>query len=303
MFEWIAAQLERRNRYPKFFAMLARVPLPLAALLCQAAGSLLYVMERDTRASVVRNMRELMPGRSRLGCHLAALRYFQNAAFIMYELLVLTDRLVHDRNRRFHMEGEEHLRKALEVGAGKGVILYTPHMGNFFHYYWVLSQSYRMFTVGTQSAPELKPLYDLFERLGCRGFDYDTTPPLRMLRTFRKEIEQGGTLFMMGDFYRPSFPQIRWFNRKTRLPGGTAALASEMGVPVIPFRGIRVSGFRHVLRFGAPMIIARSEYDADKQLHTEKLAATLQQLVLEAPEHWLYWFNADTRWEQDQEEG
>jgi KDO2-lipid IV(A) lauroyltransferase len=108
-------------------------------------------------------------------------------------------------------------------------------------------------TVVTAQSKELRPIYMRFQKWGCMGLDYDATPPLGLMRTLRNHLLQNGVVFLLGDFFRPQFPQATMFQRITRSPGGAAALALELQVPVIPFFGHRTRGFRHRLVFHQPM--------------------------------------------------
>ncbi|MBM7843107.1 lauroyl/myristoyl acyltransferase [Herpetosiphon giganteus] len=67
--------------------------------------------------------------RTRIG-----LRYLQHMLLLLYEVLIGIERL---NCEHVLLEGTEHIEVAL--AQGRGVILYTPHQGNFFYSYWRLA--------------------------------------------------------------------------------------------------------------------------------------------------------------------
>ncbi|WP_051330923.1 hypothetical protein [Aneurinibacillus terranovensis] len=137
----------------------------------------------------------------------------------------------------------------------------------------------------------------MFERMGCAGLDYDTVPPIQLLRTSRRHLGANGVIVLLGDFWRPSFPMARFFDRNTRSPAGTAILAIEQQVPVVPFYGYRTRGFEHRIKFERPMFLYENFDSNERTEATNALNAVLEKIVVEKPAQWFYWFNADERWE------
>jgi lauroyl/myristoyl acyltransferase len=277
----------RRFRY-----WLSLVPRPCVLLFSVLLSWTLSVAAKDFCRRVERNMGELLSAAPSVSKQRR--NYLFQVCMTLYELLVDSERLTGSESWRFQTAGEHHLQKALALG--RGAILYAPHVGNFFFYYWFLSQKYPCLTVVTAKSAELRPLYLQFQRMGCQGLDYDETPPIALLKTLRRHLAQNGVVFLMGDFWRPEFPPAWLFGRSTRLPQGAATLALEGKVPVVPFYGHRVSGFRHRLVFAPPFYF----YERYKREQTseamEQLERFLEDVVRKVPEQWLYWFNAHERW-------
>ncbi|MBO8164983.1 MAG: lysophospholipid acyltransferase family protein [Brevibacillus sp.] len=297
MYDWIGRITKLIERKPSLAGWVGVVPRPVmfgAASLC---GWLLWKKERQLRAKVLANMRDLLPSRSDTELNAACRDYFRNFLIVLYEIILDSGRLHLSEHWRFRVEGERYLQEALEEG--KGAVVFAPHVGNFFYYYWYLSRRYSCLTVVTAGSPELRPLYLLFQRMGCRGLDYDATPPIELMRTLRKHLRQNGVVFLLGDFWRPIFPKAKLFDRITRSPSGTTALALEQQVPVVPFYGYREQGFRHRLVFG-PVIHLHEEFRPDQRKEaTSRLNRLIEEAVRSVPSQWLYWFNAESRWEDD----
>jgi KDO2-lipid IV(A) lauroyltransferase len=259
-----------------------------------------WLAGRKLQRKVLQNLEDLLPDRSGKNRKAYRLRFFQNLAITMYEILLDSYRLKGSESWRFRSKGEEHLEEALRLG--RGAIVYTPHAGNFFYYYWYLCRKYSCLTIATAGSPELRPLYLHFQGMGCPGLDYDQTPPLELLRKLRKHLAGNGVVFILGDFWRPSFPLSRFFGKTTRTPEGAASMAIEQQVPLIPFYGRRARGFTHELTFEQPLHLYASFSKEQRADATLLLNRFMERVIREYPEQWFYWFNAEERWENERAE-
>ncbi|WP_010494133.1 lysophospholipid acyltransferase family protein [Paenibacillus elgii] len=299
MYEWIAKVTADRQACERWARWCGLLPRSVMATLCRMAALLLYSCAASgLRRKVQGNMKELLPERSAQQIRKAGFRYTENVIFALYEILLESHRLSGSEKWRFRTEGEAYLEEALRLG--RGAIVYTPHAGNFFYYYWYLCQKYSCLTVATGGSSELRPLYLKFLDMGCPGLDYDSTPPLELLRKLRKHLQAGGVVFLLGDFWRPTFPPARFFGRMTRTPEGASTLSIEQGVPIIPFSGWRERGWVHRMRFEAPLYLSSSFTKATRAEATNVLNRFMERVIRERPEQWFYWFNAEERWETEQ---
>ncbi|MZP30726.1 lipid A biosynthesis acyltransferase [Heliobacterium undosum] len=312
MYEWIGKITADAGRLDVIGRWAACLPRPVALAACQMLGRALYDRAGSVRERVKANMGELLgelqghprgeswgesqgeSGESRLEA--CCREYFLHGALGLYEVLVAFSDPKQRLDRFFTIEGEEYLETAL--ASGRGAILFTPHLGNFFYYYWLLSRRYPCLTVGTTDSPEIRPVYERFHRMGCRGLDYDATSPSELVRKLRLHLEENGLVFLHGDFWRPHFPQAHFFGRPTRSPGGTALLALEMGVPVVPFYGRRIRGFEHRLVFCPPIYLHKEFRPHERTEATNRLNRLLAEMIAWVPEQWFYWFNVHERWEK-----
>ncbi|GIQ67510.1 lipid A biosynthesis acyltransferase [Xylanibacillus composti] len=295
MYDWIGNMVSEEARLQSWARWSRRLPRRwLEKLIRSAAWLLVCIWGRGIRRAVLNNMSELLPDRTDRERRRYARQYFQHAGMTLYEILIDAERLTEGEGRRFELHGERHLEEALRLG--RGAIVYAPHMGNFFYAYWLLSRKYPCITVGTASDPALAPLYRRFEAMGCQGLDYDRTPPLKLYRALSRHVQAGGVVFLLGDFYRPTFPHVPFFGRLSRLPQGAAALALDGNVPIVPMYACRLGEFRHQIRFEPGIVNWGSGKDARRQASVE-LSGRLEQMIRERPDQWFYWFNAHERWE------
>ncbi|MBA3470457.1 MAG: lysophospholipid acyltransferase family protein [Herpetosiphonaceae bacterium] len=267
------------------------LPAPGVTALCWLLAALLWVVAPGLRRRVKTNMREVLPDSARRG---QTLVYFVSLWRLLYEVMIGVYHLKRDGADRFKLEGAEQLEAALALG--RGVILFAPHLGNFFYAYWYLCSQYPCLTVGTAASPELRPLYQTFYDLGCDGLDYDTTPPREMLRTLRRHLANNGVVLLLGDFWRPAFPRARMFGHDVRSPQGAAVFALEDGVPIVPFHTVR-AGCHQRLVFGPARHLSQEFARHERTAATNSLNQWLATTIARHPTQWLYWFNVAERWE------
>lgn len=295
MYEWI--QKVTSGKGPRVCRWLHYIPKFLARFLCYCISQSLYWASSDLRKMVYSNMKELLTENSSKRLHPLVRSYFYQMTVILYEIIIESTSLDKAGNNKFHIEGENYIKQELEKG--KGVIIFTPHIGNFFYYYWYLTQRYPCLTVATMGSSELRPLYSLFENMGCRGLDYDEVPSVEIVRQLKKHLANNGVVFLLGDFWRPNFPPARFFGRSTRTPAGSAMLSLEGKVPIIPMLGYRKKSFIHELHFFEPIYLYQKWAPSQRSQAINELNEWLEEMVRTKPDQWFYWFNVNERWENE----
>jgi KDO2-lipid IV(A) lauroyltransferase len=300
MYRWIG-RFTKGSRLQHATRLAMALPRPVMFGIVSMAGYAAFALAGQTRRRIIRNMAALLPATSRTARWRLAARYFAQECLTIYEQGIeyrrgLMGQGVGGARGRvaFDVHGLEHLDAALS--RGKGAIVVTPHVGNYFYFYWWLSSRHRCLTVATMGSAEIRQLYLGFEALGLRGFDYDNDPPLTIFRQLRKLLDGNGVVFLMGDFARPGFPQGTLLGKPSGFPAGPAALALESGAPVVPMAGARLTWRRHRMTF-MPALDLAGRYGPDgKGRALEEIARAMETIIREAPDQWLYWFNIDERW-------
>ncbi|MDD9267816.1 lysophospholipid acyltransferase family protein [Paenibacillus sp. GCM10023248] len=300
MYDWIAKLTSNEHKLDRIERVLRLFPLwMLRAALALAANIGYAALRSKLLRPVQRNMEELLDHVPKRDIRKHARHYVHNVVFTLFELLFMSRRL-HVLHKDFDVQGQEHLQEAKRRSQDQGFIVYTPHLGNFFYYYWYLTRRYDCMTVASAGSPELRPLYLKFQAMGCKGLDYDSVPPLELYRTLKKHLQAGGVVFVLGDFWRASFPLSRLFGRLTRTPEGAAMLALELRIPIVPFYGYRVRGFKHKLVFGPPVDLPTGQAGRGVRAESNlRLNAFMERVIREQPASWFYWFNVHERWEEN----
>lgn len=274
-------------------------PRPVIYLGCRAAGRVLYLIGGNLRIKVANNMLDILFPKY-YGDFSQVIKmtplYFENLFIALFEIQFYADKLSRNLSDIFQVEGLEHIDRAL--AEGKGVILYAPHVGNIFYYYYYISNFYPSLVVATAFDKDLINLYMTFHRMGCQGMDYDSTNKRKMFRNIKNHLQLNGVLVLFGDFWRQEFPRVEMFGQSTRLPKGTASWAIDHQVPVIPFHGYRKKGFRHQIVFQEPVHLHHIFEPSQKLEATNYLNRFMEKAIIEQPAQWFYWFNSDQRWEK-----
>jgi KDO2-lipid IV(A) lauroyltransferase len=297
MYRWIGMLTDPR-RHRRIMWTMQRLPRPLAFALVTAVGWGIFLLARRTRQTVIRNVGEMLPHLGRAERTRFCRRYIVHECLTVYEQTLEYPRGLAARGGvRFHLDGLPHLDEAL--GHGRGAIVYTPHVGNYFYSYWRLAQQYPCVTVvtgGSLRDRSLRRLFLGFRRLGLRGWNYDEVPPAALTLKLRQHLKQNGVAFLLGDFSRPNFHPTSLFGKPARIPAGAVALALRLRVPIVPFVGTRESWSDHRLLF-KPALHLYERYGADQRDEAmSEVARLIEHLILEAPHQWLYWFNVHERW-------
>ncbi|WP_240689129.1 lysophospholipid acyltransferase family protein [Ammoniphilus sp. YIM 78166] len=276
------------------------IPKPLALFFCYCISQILYWASSDLRKLVYSNMKELLTEKPSKKLHRLTRSYFYQMTVVLYEILIESSSLDKVENNKFDVKGENYIKQ--ELDQGKGVIIFTPHVGNFFYYYWYLTQRYPCLTVATMGSSELRPLYSIFENMGCRALDYDEVPAVEIVRQLKRHLANNGVVFLLGDFWRPNFPPARFFGRSTRTPAGSAMLSLEGKVPIIPMLGYRKKRFKHDIQFYAPVYLYQKWSPSQRSQAINELNEWLEEMVKTKPDQWFYWFNVNERWENENED-
>lgn len=296
MYGFIGRLTENQKRLKIIRRAFHILPRPLILICLSIAGRLIYTANPGFRKQVKANMCDLLGDKRPDEIAVSCRAYFLNLAVSLYEILIESDELEGSAGWRFEMQGENHLREALELG--RGAILFSPHLGNFFFYYWYLSTRYPCLAVVTAGSKELRPIYQLYHDMGCRGLDYDEVSPMELWKTLSRHLRDNGVVLLLGDFWRQSFPKALFFGRESRSPNGTAALAFENRVPVVPFYGWRARGFKHRLVFESSRLLYERYQKNQRVEATNELNIFLETAIRRVPAQWFYWFNVDERWER-----
>lgn len=190
MYDWIAKLTSDEHKLARTERMLRIFPLWVLHTVCTFISFAGYMALRNSLVRrVEHNIADLLDGMPKRVIRTTSKIYMKNVVFTLVEILFLSTRLLNLQTHNFDVQGEENLQEAQSRSNGKGFIVYTPHIGNFFYYYWYLTRKYDCLTVASAGSPELRPLYYKFAAMGCKGLDYDSVPPLELYRTLKTFAE------------------------------------------------------------------------------------------------------------------
>lgn len=203
-----------------------------------------------------------------------------------YETFALRSMPAEEVDRRFSIEGVEHVDAAL--AAGRGIILALPHMGNWDAAgHWLCINGYRM----TAVAEELRPpeVFELFLRhrralgMGIVPLtgDRSTGPRLVQLLAQNEII----TLVADRDLTRRGV-RVEMFGAPRLLPAGPAYLSLVAGAPLSAAAVFTTpEGWR--CRIGPPIEAERTGTTRQEVTRlTNELARQFERYIAAAPVDW-----------------
>ena len=289
---------DERNARRISYRMAHKIPRALILLLCWLlAGGISFLQRLGFTQQLNQNLSRAYADRSKRKIKKITRYYYYHLFLSLFELLFDVNHLPQRESKIFRVTGQEHLTEALH--RGKGIIVYAPHIGNFFYYYWFLSKHYDCLAVATATDPNIRSIYLKFNELGCKGIDYDLTPPLQLMKSLRTHLARNGVVFLLGDFYRDAFPDSQFFGHQTRSPRGAALLALQHQIPIVLMKAKRTKGFRHEIRFLESFDMYLSFESHESAEANQFLNNWMESVVRDQPDQWFYWYDVHNRWKEN----
>lgn len=204
--------------------------------------------------------------------------------------------LAHYARNHVTIEGEEHLREALE--SPEAVVVFTPHYGNFLLATLRIAleaqgrkQMY-LFYNPPEKNPYTPTMNRLFERLasGAESVFNNRAGVLRV----SKGLARGGVLGIMPDVYElePGAVFVPFFGKFLICMAGTAFFTLRFSARLLPIYCQRVGPDRFALEVDPPIVVGRKSSSQDDLFDvTAAIARNMETHIRRAPEQWVYWEN------------
>ena len=263
--------------------------LPHSVLLTlgKGMGILYYRLIKKQRERAVRQM---MDG---LGISEAEARETVRLSFInlgrnILEILYMPNLNKDNIGEYISFENREYIESA--VAEGKGVVIYTAHIGTWE---W-LSAAFLLTGIPATAIAKKQPneqytrvIDDLRATIGMEVFSRGSSELLAAARALKAGKLLG---FLADQDGGPGGAFIEFLGKPASTPMGPAVFWSKFGSPVVPAFILRRPDGRHKVWLGAPMRYEDSG-DTDKDLYdfTEKMTRILERVIRENPTQWL-WF-------------
>jgi KDO2-lipid IV(A) lauroyltransferase len=215
------------------------------------------------------------------------------------EMLVAMESSDDERRAAIPVDGLEHLEAA--VIKGKGVIVLSAHLGNFF-------------LVGTRLAVEGYPIHILINQPGDRQFaklldDFRwqirlrtirARPRRHALRELTEVLRRNGIVVMIADEYRKgNGVPTTMFGRTVYARRGPVTLASRTGAAIVPACVLRQPDESLRLVIEPELELLRSgKGQLESSENTSRMTQWVEKTVRAYPDQW-NWLNF--RWSMDSE--
>jgi KDO2-lipid IV(A) lauroyltransferase len=267
-----------------FFAAMRAMPLDLASalggMLARSIGPRLGISRRARS-----NLRTALPEMSDAEIERTVRGMWDNLGRVGAEFPHLRPIQVFEPGGPVEASGKEHIERA--VAAGRSVILFTGHLGN-----WEIAAQ----AVG-QLGIEVAQIYraannPLVDRMVARlrGTATDLVPKgaiasRRALATLRR----GAHLGLLVDQKLNDGIPVPFFGRPAMTAPALALLALHFDCAVVPARVERLGGARFRLTIHPPLPLPRSgDRDADVAALMAEVNRTLEGWIRKRPEQWLW---------------
>ncbi len=269
-------------------AIVPHIPIRVAYLVADQAGTMAWLVSRGVRAAVEDNLRRVPTLESRperIGG--TTRRVFQSVARYYVDLLGSTAFDVHAlRRRRVRAEGLGHLHAALE--RGRGVILASAHYGCPE----IPLQAARAWGLQFLLLTEpLEPpqLSELFVRLRA-AHGHQTLPVgFHTLKETLRTLRRGGIVLLLVDRdIQGNGIAVPFFGADIVVPTGAVELARASGAPLIPVLSRRQPGGGAVVALQPELrLVDTGQRRGDLRTNVAALLQRFEPQIRADPGQWL----------------
>ena len=265
---------------------LGALPEPLALWAAARVGDVMFVVRRQHREMITRNLRRVLGGDTDDAVlDLWARRAFGAYARYWVEGARLGSTPMSEVLQRFVADGFEHLVDAM--AAGNGVVLALPHVGSWeYGGAFLAGKGYPMTAVAERIEPP--ELFDYFVEqraaMGLTIVPLDADSGSAMIKSLRDGKLVG--LLCDRDLLENGI-EVEFFGETTTMPAGPATLAMRTGARLLTSAVYSGPGRDHHAVVQPPIDTCRTgSFRTDVQRITQEIATRFEGLIRQAPEQW-----------------
>ncbi|MGB8656742.1 MAG: lysophospholipid acyltransferase family protein [Candidatus Zixiibacteriota bacterium] len=251
-------------------------------------GKLSYFLIGEARRTTLHNL-SLAFGDTldEVGTRKLARKVFENLGKNVADFVRLKNMKWEDVEKITEIEGLEYFDQAYR--AGKGVIGFTGHIGNFelMAAYFSL-RGYKLSVVGREV---YDPRLDRLLLKSRESVGLENIPSSAGIKPILKVLRAGEFLGVLADqdSSRVRGVFVNFFGRPARTPAGPALLAYKTGSSIIPMAIVRTDGNRYKIIVRPPVDLVFSD-DREKDIMdvTQRCTQVLESIIREYPDQWLW---------------
>ncbi|MHB8587873.1 MAG: lysophospholipid acyltransferase family protein [Candidatus Dormibacteraceae bacterium] len=208
-----------------------------------------------------------------------ARRAFQNYGRMLTDFLLVGSLSREELLKRVTIDGLDHVDAAL--ARGRGAIMAVPHMGS-----WDMAGAYAgALGYPVSAVTERFPgsLNDAVVRTRQRfGLDVITVGR-SAVRAIIRALEANAIVALLCDLEQGPGVSVRFFGRHAVVPGGPAAIALKMGIPLMPACQYVTSPGHHHVHLDPPLMLAAGE---TKEGLMQRVVGRFEEFIKERPDQW-----------------
>lgn len=261
-----------------------RIPLPLGRFLGRKLGSLAYLVAKRERRKALANLAIAFPEWPDAQRTETTRAMFRHLGTSLFEIAWMPNMDVATRDRLTVIEGAEPLLALID--AGRGVVVFTAHCGNWEWMSYAVGLFGRPTTVlqRERDAPEMnRYITEHRARSGVRTIDRGSAAAGRELI---HSLRRGGILaFLIDQNLRTDSVKVDFFGRPALTPIGPAKLAVRTESVVVDILIERLPDGRHRMKIGEPLFCKR---DDDPVALTAHMTRLIEAQIRRVPEQWVW---------------
>lgn len=260
--------------------VLRAVPPGLRHAAAVPAGAAWFWLSAAQRRAALDNYAAAL-GRDRLDPEVSrvARRAFQNYGHMLMDFVLMGSLTPDELVKRMTIDGRDQLDAAL--AKGRGAIMAVPHMGS-----WDMAGSYAgALGYSISAVAERFPgsLNDAVVRTRQRfGLDVITLGR-SAVRAITRALEANAIVALLCDLEQGPGVTVRFFGRRSVVPGGPAAIALKTGAALMPACQYATSPGRHHIHLDPPLAWPAGE---TKEGLMQRVVSRFEAFIRERPDQW-----------------
>jgi KDO2-lipid IV(A) lauroyltransferase len=267
------------------YAILGRLPHFPGMAIGRGLGLLIGVLARSRTRLAEKNLARAFPEAAPETVRAWAWGVWSELGAAVWEFARLGRLKPDDFHKVVRVMGMEHLRAAHALG--KGVILFTGHLGNWEYTSWATALS------GFPTAVIARRMKNPFvndwitairRRSGCEVMMHKNA-----VRESVRRLAAGGLVGMLFDQrITAGGLQVPFFGQPAHTTGMAALLALRLGCPLLPVHSWRENG-RLTVEMAPPLVIEPGPSTPERvEAVTRQMNEILERWVRERPTQWLW---------------
>lgn len=257
-------------------------------------GRLLFRLSKKHRNRALSNLKLVFPEMSESERRKLAIQVFEHFGIITIDFVRTSSRTDKEVLENMEEEGLSILESSL--AKGKGVLLFTPHFGNwerFAHY--LKARGHEVFAVA-RDADDAQVQQDVARLREMSGLTMMSRG--NAARTILSLLKENKIVGLLTDQNcAESF--VPFFGLPTGTVLGPATLSLRTGAPLVPIYCVRIAPGKYRTEILHP-IEPKPGFEDNVDALTRSMNDTLESIVRKHPEQWL-WFH--DRWKSARQRG
>jgi KDO2-lipid IV(A) lauroyltransferase len=265
--------------------LLRVTPVPLARALAAASGMVAWMVQKDRRETLLKNLSHTAPDRSPAERRRLARRTFRNLAVTAVDQFRLPSIDPKDLRDLFEIRGIEHVEAS--IARGKGTVLVTAHFGPYeLASACFASMGYKIHGMVEDLDPEL--LDALASYRAATGMQLVNIKD--GLRAAYRILGQNGLLALVADRAigdARGAVEVPFAGGVRPMPIGPAVFAQATGASIITaFASFNPAGHpRYVMEFDPPLF-PESRDDAERMRLITRIVERMEAAIRRNPDQW-----------------